>query len=68
MQNKIVNMHVIDADELMCHLSVSSKLNTKASFINALRDAGRHQADIWLSKKFDDMGRRSSFDLDQFLP
>ncbi|MDY7548488.1 patatin-like phospholipase family protein [Glaciimonas sp. Gout2] len=65
---KNLNMHLIDADDLMSHLSVSSKLNIKASFINALRDAGRQQAGIWLAGKFDDLGRRSSFDIDQFLP
>ncbi|PUA19053.1 patatin-like phospholipase family protein [Glaciimonas sp. PCH181] len=64
---KNLNMHVIDANDLMSHLSGSSKLNTKASFINALRDAGRQQATIWLSEKFDDLGRCSSFELDQFI-
>ena len=64
---KNLNMHVIDANDLMSHLSGSSKLNTKSSFINALRDAGRQQATNWLSEKFDDLGCRSSFELDQFI-
>ncbi|MDP5007808.1 MAG: patatin-like phospholipase family protein, partial [Glaciimonas sp.] len=65
---KNLHMHVIDANELMSHLSISSKLNTKASFINALHEAGREQAASWLSEHFEDIGQRSSFNLDQFLP
>ncbi|MQQ99371.1 patatin-like phospholipase family protein [Glaciimonas soli] len=65
---KKLNMHVIDANDLMSNLSISSKLNTKASFINALHGAGREQADLWLRENFDDLGKRSSFNLDQFLP
>jgi NTE family protein len=32
-----------------------------------LRDAGRRAADSFLVAHTDDLGRRSSFDLDQFL-
>ncbi|MFC5474292.1 patatin-like phospholipase family protein [Paraherbaspirillum soli] len=65
---KDLHMHVIDANALMSQLTVASKLNTKASFINALRDAGRERADQWLAEEFDGIGLHSSFDLDQFLP
>lgn len=64
---KELQIHVIDADEMMSQLSVASKLNTKASFIHALRDAGRHRAEHWLAEKFSGAELHSNFDLDQFL-
>ena len=40
-----LNLHVIDAPELMGTLDTVSKLNAQASFLTALRDAGRQWAD-----------------------
>ncbi|WP_395822914.1 patatin-like phospholipase family protein [Collimonas sp.] len=62
-----LQIHVIDSDAVMSQLSVSSKLNTKASFIHALHDAGRQRADIWLAEKFTGNKLHPNFDLDQFL-
>ena len=42
-----LNLHVIDAPELMGTLNTISKLNAQAPFLTALRDAGRQQAAAW---------------------
>lgn len=62
-----LNMHMIDAQELMSELSVLSKLDTQAAFISALHDEGRRRADAWLERNFPSVGVRSSFMLDKHL-
>lgn len=62
-----LNIHLIEAQSFMSQLSGRSKLNTHSPFINALRNEGRNQADIWLAKNFLNLGVRSSFNLAQFL-
>jgi len=62
-----LNMHLIDAHELMSELSVLSKLNTHAAFIGTLHDEGRRQADAWLGTNFQHVGERSTFMLDKHL-
>lgn len=65
---RALNLHVIENDELMAQLSVYSKLNVEAAFINALREHGRKRADAWLKNKFQFIGTRSSVRLARFLP
>jgi len=48
-------------------LSMFSKLNPDAAFINMLRDEGRKRADAWLAEKSRHLDIRSSFTLDQHL-
>jgi len=60
-----LNTHLIDAQELMSKLSSLSKLNTKAAFINALRDEGRSRTKTWLDENFKHLGARSSYNLDE---
>lgn len=62
-----LNIHMIDDQDFMSRLSGHSKLNTAAPFINALRNAGRAQADAWLRKNAHHLGVRSSFSLAYFL-
>ena len=62
-----LNMHLIDAQELMSELSVLSKLNTQAAFIGALHDEGRRRADAWLERNFRHICVRSTFTLDKHL-
>jgi NTE family protein len=62
-----LNMHLIDAQDLMSELSVLSKLNTQAAFISALHDEGRRRADAWLEANFRHIRVRSTFTLDQHL-
>ncbi len=62
-----LNIHLIEAQDFMSRLSGRSKLNTHSPFINALRNEGRNQAELWLAKNFVNIGARSSFNLAQFL-
>ena len=62
-----LNLHVIDAPELMGTLDTVSKLNAQASFLTALRDAGRHWAAAWLERNGASLGRNSTYDLSRLL-
>lgn len=56
-----LNLHMIDAEDYMNRLNVSSRLNTDAGFIAALRKEGRERAGAWLRRNFRHIGSRSSF-------
>ena len=58
-----LNLHVIAAPELMGTLDTISKLNAQASFLEALRDAGRQWAAEWLDRNGKALGSRSTSDL-----
>ena len=62
-----LNIHMIDANELMEQLTNLSKLNTQASFIGSLFQQGRERASEWLEQNFDQIGHTSTFDLSRFL-
>jgi len=62
-----LNLHMIDAEDYMNQLNVSSRLNTDADFIAALRKEGRDRADVWLRRNFGHIGARSSFELAKHL-
>ena len=55
------------ASQLMVELGYSSKLNAEWEFLCMLRDEGRRCADSFLIAHADDLGRHSTFDLDQLL-
>jgi NTE family protein len=56
-------IHAISADELMLKLGVASKLNADWSFLVDLRDAGREQAEAWLARNYDQIGKASTIDI-----
>jgi NTE family protein len=56
-------IHRIHGGETMLELGVSSKFNAEWDFLTYLRDAGRTAAEEWLDAHFDDIGKRSTFDL-----
>ncbi|MNC26554.1 Patatin-like phospholipase [compost metagenome] len=56
-------IHSIKSDEAMCALSVSSKYNADWDFLCGLRDIGRHEADVWLTENYCNIGERSSIDI-----
>ena len=62
-----LNLHVIDAPELMGTLDTISKLNAQASFLTALRDAGRQWAAAWLERNGTSLGDKSTYDLSRLL-
>jgi NTE family protein len=55
------------ASEAMANLGYSSKLNAEWEFLVMLRDEGRKSADAFLKAHCDDLGQRSSLDLESFL-
>jgi NTE family protein len=55
------------ASDLMLDLGYSSKLNAEWAFLTMLRDRGRASADAFLAAHRDDLGRRSSLELDSLL-
>jgi NTE family protein len=61
-----MRIHRISSDVMM-ELGYSSKLNAEWEFLCMLRDEGRRAGDAFLSSHNDDLGRRSTFDLDELL-
>jgi NTE family protein len=55
------------ASEMMVRLSASSKLLAEWDFLCMLRDEGRRSAQAFLDAHGDDLGRRSTLDLDILL-
>jgi NTE family protein len=60
---KDVLMHSIRADEVLRDLSVASKFDVSAKFLEDLRSRGRQTARAWLEAHWRDVGRRSSVDV-----
>ena len=54
-------LHLIQSEEEMRKLSVSSKLNAEWKFLRHLHDIGWRTADQWLEAHFDDLGVRTSW-------
>src|SRR5215469_212231 len=61
-----MRIHRITSD-VMVELGYSSKLNAEWEFLCMLRDEGRRAGDAFLRAHHDDLGRRSTFDLDELL-
>ncbi|HEY7244144.1 MAG TPA: patatin-like phospholipase family protein [Xanthobacteraceae bacterium] len=55
------------ASAMMTELGYSSKLNAEWEFFCMLRDEGRRCAGAFLKDHWEDLGRRSTFDLDSLL-
>ncbi len=53
-------IHTIDAEDMVCQLGVSSKLNAEWDFLQTLFREGRARADAFLEQHFDKIGRESS--------
>lgn len=61
-----MRMHLIRSD-LLATLGASSKLNAEWEFLTMLRDEGRRAADEFVANHRDDVGVRSTLDIDSFL-
>jgi NTE family protein len=62
-QYRRMNVHRIVLDRMGKHLDAGTKLNNDYEFFEMLRDAGKRAARRFLDEHFDDLGRRSTFDL-----
>jgi NTE family protein len=56
-------IHLIEDEERMRQLGMSSKYNGNWDFLRGLRDDGRSAADAWLAENRDALGKRDSTDL-----
>ena len=61
-----MRIHRISSN-VMIELGYSSKLNAEWEFLCMLRDEGRRAGDAFLRAHHDDLGQRSTFDLDELL-
>ena len=61
-----MRIHRVTSD-VMVRLGYSSKLNAEWNFLCMLRDEGRGAAEAFLAAHGEDVGRRSSLDLDALL-
>ena len=61
-----MRIHLV-RNEIMAELGYSSKLNAEWQFINMLHGEGRRAADAFLAENSDNIGKRSSIDLDVLL-
>jgi len=62
----VMRTHRIMTD-MMTELGYSSKLNAERAFLEMLREEGRQAAGAFLEAHADDLGRRSTADLDELL-
>ena len=58
--------HRIVTDKL-AEFGASSKLNAEGEFLTMLKEEGRRSADAFLAEHGDDLGKRSTADLDVLL-
>jgi NTE family protein len=61
-----MRVHMITSD-LMAKLGSSSKLNAEWAFLCLLRDEGRRAAEAFLAVHGEDLGQRSTLDIDRLL-
>jgi NTE family protein len=61
-----MRIHRVSSD-MMVELGYSSKLNAEWEFLCMLRDEGRRAGDAFLRAHHQDLGLRSTFDLDELL-
>ena len=56
-------IHSVCADDVMRGLGVASKLNADGEFLRHLHALGRERAQAWIDRHFDDLGARSTVDI-----
>jgi len=62
-----VRLHIIHTADEVQHLEASSKLNAEWGYLTFLFECGRSWARAWLDEHFDDLGERSTIDLDELF-
>jgi len=61
---KNLHLHMVADDEGLAPFNASSKFNTDWAFLQELHRLGHKAADAWLAAHRDDIGTRSSFDIE----
>lgn len=62
---KILNLHVIRDKEFFEELDLSTAMNTDWNFLLKLFEAGKRSGERWLTNHFEDIGVRSSAQIEQ---
>ncbi len=62
-----VRLHIIHAADEVQHLEASSKLNAEWEYLTYLFERGRGWAGAWLDAHYQDIGARSTIDLDDLF-
>ena len=62
---KLKRFHLIRNDRFMENIGAASKLNPSRDFVYELRDVGRKCADEWVSRHLNDVGTKSSLDVEK---
>ncbi|MEF2147614.1 patatin-like phospholipase family protein [Aquilutibacter rugosus] len=65
--NREVHLHMIHGEADVQELAASSKMNAEWRYLKHLFERGRIWADDWLEHHLEDVGRRSSFSLDELF-
>lgn len=60
-------LHIIHADEEVQKLDASSKVCAEWAYLTKLFELGRGWADRWIAAHFDDLGARSTLDLEEIF-
>ncbi|MCD6034377.1 MAG: patatin-like phospholipase family protein [Rickettsiales bacterium] len=60
-----INVHMIQAEDILASLGRSSKLNTDWQFLTHLRETGHQVASEWLDTHFNTIGEDSSLDVEK---
>jgi NTE family protein len=60
---KRVLVHSVCADDVMRGLGVASKLDADRGSLRRLRALGQQRAQLWIDRHFDDLGSRSTVDI-----
>jgi NTE family protein len=60
-------LHIVHAEEEVEDLDASSKLNAEWAYLQLLFDRGRGWAEAWLAAHYEDVGVRSTLDLDEIF-
>jgi NTE family protein len=58
-----VLIHEIASEDIAAEMSVETMVNIDWDFLTRLREAGRHQAQLWLEANFDRLGETSTIDV-----
>jgi len=57
-----IYLHAINANDILSSLSMTNMLNTNWSFLTKLRDLGKKNAEEWLAKNYDNIGKKTTAD------
>ncbi|TDO00094.1 patatin-like phospholipase family protein [Halomonas ventosae] len=60
-------LHHLSGDESLSQLSASSKLNAEWPFLCHLHELGRAATETWLAEHFDDLGQRTTLDVERIF-